>query len=119
MKKQGLHHKSVELWFHIIIWCHPKWGRPGRAAPLPPLATTLAGALLPLDPRLDTLELHQFVLNGTLIRQFWCKKLTLGSISFPFSKIVVARLVAFTAADRFFQQLWAADETRYETPSAL
>ena len=30
MKKQGLYHKSVELWFHIMIWCHP-----GRTAPLP------------------------------------------------------------------------------------
>ena len=29
MKKQGLHHSSVELWFHVIIWCHP-----GSAAPL-------------------------------------------------------------------------------------
>ena len=25
MKKQGLYYKSVELWFHIIVWCHPKW----------------------------------------------------------------------------------------------
>ena len=32
MKKQGLHHKSVEFWFHVIIWCHPKWCHPKRAA---------------------------------------------------------------------------------------
>ena len=23
-KKWGIYHKSVELWFHIIIWCGPK-----------------------------------------------------------------------------------------------
>ena len=33
-KKLGLRRKSVELWFYIIIWCHPKmvssraWRRP-------------------------------------------------------------------------------------------
>ena len=27
-KKKGIHHKSVELWFHIIIWCHPKMVTP-------------------------------------------------------------------------------------------
>ena len=45
-KKQGFHHKSVELWFHIIIWCPPngvtpKWCHPGRAA-LPPSYATVA-----------------------------------------------------------------------------
>ena len=24
-KKKGIHHKSVELWFRIIIWCPQKW----------------------------------------------------------------------------------------------
>ena len=24
MKQKGLHRKSEELWFHIMIWCHPK-----------------------------------------------------------------------------------------------
>ena len=24
----------MELWFHIIIWCHPKTVTPGRAVPL-------------------------------------------------------------------------------------
>ena len=28
-EKQVLYHKSVELWFHIIIWCHPKMVSPG------------------------------------------------------------------------------------------
>ena len=46
MTKRGLHHKSGELWFHIIIWCHPKWCHPkmvtpGQAAPSAPLATPL------------------------------------------------------------------------------
>ena len=31
--KKSLDQKSVELWFHIIIRCHPKWCNPGRAAP--------------------------------------------------------------------------------------
>ena len=26
---KGIHHKSVELWFHIIIWCHRKMVTPG------------------------------------------------------------------------------------------
>ena len=33
MKQQGLNHKSVELWFHIIIWCHPKLVSPGAGSP--------------------------------------------------------------------------------------
>ena len=36
-EKQGLHHKSVELWFQILISCHL-----GRAAPPPSYATGLA-----------------------------------------------------------------------------
>ena len=42
-KKLGLHHKSVELWFHIIIRCHSNWCHPklvSPAAPLPPLLAT-------------------------------------------------------------------------------
>ena len=39
IKKQGLHHKSVELWFDIIVWlhfewCHPKMVSPGATLPL-------------------------------------------------------------------------------------
>ena len=33
-RKKNLHHKSVEIWFHFIIWCHPKLVTPG--APPPP-----------------------------------------------------------------------------------
>ena len=41
-KQVGIHHKSVELWFHIIIWCHPKMVTPGAGRPSrPPLATPL------------------------------------------------------------------------------
>ena len=43
-KNKGLHHKSVELWFHIIVWCHPKIVSP-QAGRLPCDATTSA----PLD----------------------------------------------------------------------
>ena len=32
-KKQGLYYKSVELWFHIIVWCHPKWWHPKKVSP--------------------------------------------------------------------------------------
>ena len=28
IKKQGLHHKSVELWFYIMIWCHTRLAAP-------------------------------------------------------------------------------------------
>ena len=33
MKKQSLHHKSVELWFYITIWFHPKWYHPKMVSP--------------------------------------------------------------------------------------
>ena len=33
--KKGLHHKLVELWFHILKWCHPKW-----PPPVPPSGAT-------------------------------------------------------------------------------
>ena len=33
----------------------------------------------------------------------------------PFSKILIACVVAFTAIDRFFRRLWTADKTSYET----
>ena len=33
MKKQGLHNKSVELWFYITIWFHPKWYHPKMVSP--------------------------------------------------------------------------------------
>ena len=46
MKKQGLHLKSVELWFHIIIWCHPIWRHTGRAASSPSDAMRIAVASL-------------------------------------------------------------------------
>ena len=32
-KKKGIHLKSVELWFHIIIWCYPKWCHPKMVTP--------------------------------------------------------------------------------------
>ena len=38
MKKHGLHHKSVELWYHIIIWRHP--GRATLSNPRPPSDAT-------------------------------------------------------------------------------
>ena len=49
MKKQGLHHKSVQLWFHIIIWCHSKWCypkvvSPGAGRPPPPPSDATAQA---------------------------------------------------------------------------
>ena len=31
--KTNLHHKSVEIWFHFIIWCHPKMVTPGAGCP--------------------------------------------------------------------------------------
>ena len=43
MKKQGIHHKSVELWFHIIIWCYPKMVSPGAGRPPPSYATGCEG----------------------------------------------------------------------------
>ena len=43
----------------------------------------------------DTLELHQFVQHGGKIRQLLCKKNYFWFT--PLSKILVARLVAFTA----------------------
>ena len=39
-RKKDLLHKSVEIWFHLIIWCHPKMVTPGAGRP--PLATPLA-----------------------------------------------------------------------------
>ena len=33
MKKQGLYPKSVELWFHIMIWCHSKRCHPKMVSP--------------------------------------------------------------------------------------
>ena len=70
----------------------------------------------------DTLELDQFLHHGAQIRQFLYKKIAFGSFSKKqihlakswlrkilvansFSKILVARLAAFTAADRFFKRL--------------
>ena len=47
-KKKGIHHKSVELRFHTIIWCHPKIVTPGAGSP-PPQATPL-----PMANRLKT-----------------------------------------------------------------
>ena len=39
MKKQGLHHKLVELWFHIVIWWHPEMLSLGASCPTPSYAT--------------------------------------------------------------------------------
>ena len=39
-KKQGLHHKPVELWFRIIIWCQPKMVSPGASRPRSPSYAT-------------------------------------------------------------------------------
>ena len=36
----------------------------------------------------------------------------------PLSKILVACLVAFTAVERFFRRLWAAEETSYKRNAA-
>ena len=33
MKKHGFHLMSVELWFHIMIRCHPKMVSPGAGRP--------------------------------------------------------------------------------------
>ena len=50
-EKQGLpldfYHKSVELWFHITIWCFPKWCHPKMMSPWesrPPPPTSYATA---------------------------------------------------------------------------
>ena len=32
-RKKNLHHKSVEIWFHFIIWCHSKMVTPGAGPP--------------------------------------------------------------------------------------
>ena len=47
----------------------------------------------------DTLELHQFVQRGGKLRQLSSKKTYCWFP--PLSKILVARLLAFTAVDRF------------------
>ena len=60
-------------------------------------------------PVCDTLELHQFVQHGAKSGSFCAKKFYFWFTLL--SKILVARLVAFTAASRFFKQLWAAGET--------
>ena len=45
VKKKDILHKSVGLWFHIIIWCHSKWCHPEMVTPgagrPPPLAMPL------------------------------------------------------------------------------
>ena len=38
LKKKGIH-KLVELWFHIITWCHPKMVTPGAGRHPPSDAT--------------------------------------------------------------------------------
>ena len=43
--------------------------------------------------------------------KFWAKKSNFWLN--PLSKILVACLVAFTAVNRFFRQLWTAEETSY------
>ena len=62
-----------------------------------------AGGSEPQASLCDTLELPQFVQHWARIRKFLCKKtlLMVQAPSFPFSKILVALLVAFTASDRF------------------
>ena len=49
-KKKDIYHKSVELWFHIIIWCHPKWCHPKMVTPG-------AGQLLAMPLSISTVQL--------------------------------------------------------------
>ena len=45
MEKQGPQLKSVELWFYIITWSHPKMVSTRAGRPPPPLATPLSSVV--------------------------------------------------------------------------
>ena len=70
--------------------------------------TQRVGTLL-LGPLCDRRELHQFVQYVAKLDNFCAKKFTFGLSLFYLSKTVVALLVAFTAADRFFKRLYEPD----------
>ena len=81
----------------------------GASAPRPPSAVTNYLVTMPIC---DTLELHQFVRHRAKSGSFCVKKNNFWFT--PVSKILVARVVALTAVDRFFKRLWAADEMSSE-----
>ena len=60
---QGLHHKSVELWFHIIIWCHPQMVSLGAGRP--PSNTTDSWVLY-LGSALELSSLLVYISDGVL-----------------------------------------------------
>ena len=51
--------------------------------------------------------------TGPKSDKFCAKKNTFGLRFNPLTKILVACLVAFTAVEKFFRRLWAAEETSY------
>ena len=62
----------------------------------------------------ETVELHQIVQHGPKIDNFCAKNFPFESSPFPFGKTLVALLVAFTAADRFFKRLYGSVTKRAE-----
>ena len=78
------------------------WG----SAPRPP--STVTKYLVTMSV-CDTVELHQFVQHRGNQAVFVQKKTNFWFTAL--SKILVARLAAFTAVDKFFKRLWAANKT--------
>ena len=87
------------------------------AAKLPKL--TSDWRLCPQFPSVIRLSCISLFSTGPKLDNFCAKKFHFGLIHLPLSQILVALLVAFTAADRLFKQLYGPDTKRVETLPVL